>query len=92
MPSVSRSKLASRSLGLKLPEETKLVDALVFLVVPGVNDDLSGLGEGDGGVLVPQPPEPGVLAGLGLGIEGVDLNDPTVMLGGMGVLRIVEPA
>jgi hypothetical protein len=69
-----------------------LVDALVFLVVTGVDDDLTGLGDADGGVLVADSAEPGVLAGLRLGIEWVDLNDPAVVLGRLGVVGIVEPA
>ena len=41
----------------------ELVDAPVFLVVPGVDDDLPGIGDVYGGVLVPDAPEPGVLGG-----------------------------
>src|SRR3712207_2941099 len=69
----------------------ELVDGAVFLVVAGVGDDPACLGDVHGHVLVPDAPEPGVLARRGLGVEGVYLDDPAVVLGGLGACGIVEP-
>lgn len=58
----------------------------------GVDDDLPRVGDVYGGVLVPDSPEPGVLARLRGRVEGVYLDDPAVVLGGLGGPGIVEPA
>ncbi len=57
-----------------------------------VDDDFPGVGDVYSRVLVPDPPEPGVLARLGFGVERVDLHDPAVVLRSLGCRRIVEPA
>src|SRR5918999_2349338 len=70
----------------------ELVDGTVFLVVAGVDDDLPGFGDVYGGVLMPDTPEPGVLARFRARIERVYLYYPAVVLGGLSGSGIVEPA
>ena len=41
---------------------------------------------------MPDAAKPGVLAGTGVRVERVHLDDPAVVLGGLGAARIVEPA
>src|SRR5918995_2654466 len=70
----------------------ELVDALVLLVVARVRDDSAGVRDPHRHALVPDAPEPGVLAGPGVLVEGIYLHHPAVVLGRLNTGGIVEPA
>jgi hypothetical protein len=53
-----------------VPEETNFIDAPVLFVVTRVDDDLPGVRDVYGCVLVPDASEPGVLARFGVRVEG----------------------
>ena len=68
----------------------ELVHVVEALVVTHVDDDPAVAGDDDVGALVLEAAERAQLARLGVGLEGVDLDDPAVAVGLVGLLGQVE--